>query len=460
MRHRIAALWAVAVVCTLAADAVADVRVFVLRHFADSLALQEIDLREGEERTWTLGEDGFIDLVLPPGPGGSAGIVQTAMSPTTTATVRDGQLVVTTRAMGKVFERPAPSEAERAELDIHVSARSANGATFAGFIRGGRTIEADPAQIIEDPFGDAIPLRPGDCVIYTTTFEARKPSATPVSGSAPVRSVAGHHLVGAATPGGGEGMFVVDLAAGATIVEKSFLPPGAVVRPAETVQYSAEGVQRLAAEIGGATNAAAPLGYTTLAELRIGEIVFRDVEALVMESLPALAEPIAGILGVDLLGRAASVTLPFPAEGEAGVMTLGEPGAEAGAIELPLSFMGTRAFCRGKINGAAVSFLVDTGSPRTILDERTAKLAKVAPDGAAREARGIGGTGASLRPATAESITLGEARLEAAPVDVGSLPLFAKFKGPVPVGVLGNATLSRFRSVTMDFRGSRLILLP
>ncbi len=460
MRHRILALWAFVVVGSLAAEAAADVRVFVLREFADHLALQEVDLREGEERTWTLGEEGFIDLVLPPGPGGSAGIVQTAMSPTTTATVRGGKLSVTTRAMGKVFERPAPSEAERAELDIHVSARSANGATFAGFIRGGRTIEADPAQIIEDPFGDAIPLRPGDCVIYTTTFEAREPSATPVSGAAPVRLVAGHHLVGAATAAGGEGVFVVDLAAGATVVEKSFLPPGAVIRPAETVQYSAEGVQRLAAEIGGATNAAAPLGYTTLAELRIGAVVFRDVDVLVMESLPALAEPIAGILGLDLLGRAAAVTLPYPAEGEAGVMTLGEAVAEPGVVEVPLSFMGTRAFCRGTVNGAVVSFLVDSGAPRTILDERAAKLAKVAPDGAAREARGIGGAGASLRPAVAESITLGEARIDGAPVDVGSLPLFARFKGPVPVGVLGNSTLSRFRSVTMDFSGSRLFLQP
>lgn len=436
----------------------ADARLFVLRRDGDSLLLEAIELREGDARTWRFGEEGFIDVILPPGPGGSAGIAQTAMSPVTEARLVEGRLEVVTSAGGKRFDRPVPDAAARAATDIHVSARDASGASLAAFIRADARIEPDVVGVIEDPFGDAIPLQPGDCVIFTSTFASRAAIRPAIEGIAPMVFESGHYSVPASIQGGGTGRWVVDLAAGSTIVAHEMLPPGTPISPALSTQYSAEGVQRLAAEIGGATNAAAPLGYAVLHELRIGNVVFRDVEALVMEQMPPLAERVTGILGLDLLSRAVAVTLDFPAPGATGRLALGAPPTGELAGSTPIARLGSRSYCRGKVNGADVCFLIDTGAPRTILDVRAAEHAGVAATGEGHRIRGIGGEGASLRGGVAGSIAIGEAALADAPVEVGSLPLFSRFRGPTPVGILGNSTLSNFGAVTLDFENERLLL--
>jgi len=436
----------------------ADARLFVLRRDGQALTVQPVDLREGESRTWRFGEEGFIDVILPPGPGGSAGIAQAAMAPVTEARLVDGRLQVVTTAGGKRFDRPVPDAKDRAATDIHVSVRDNSGASLAAFIRADAHVEPDLVGVIEDPFGDAIPLQPRDCVVFTSTFASRTAIGPAIEGVAPIEFDGGHHFVPAAIRGGGEGRWVVDLAAGSTIVAREMLPPGTQIAPAVSAQYSAEGVQRLAAEIGGATNAAAPLGYAVLPELRIGDVVFRDVEALVMEQMPPVAKDVAGILGLDLLSRAAAVTLDFPAPGTTGRLVLGEAPTGETAASTPVAMLGSRSYCRGKVNGADVCFLIDTGAPRTILDVRAAEQAGVAPTGDERRVRGIGGEGATLRGGVAGSISVGGATLSDAPVEVGALPLFSRFRGPTPVGILGNSTLSNFGAVTLDFENERLLL--
>ncbi len=254
--------------------ALADADLFILRREEQGLALERVHLAEGTEKSWTVGIDGFVDVIMPPAPGGSAGIIQSAMKPTTVARVRDGALSVVTTLGTKRFERPMPAPEELRRWDIHVSARSGDGTLLAAFIRGYERLEPDTVGVVEDPFGTLIPLQPNDCVINTTTFGARVRGAATVEGEVPVRLVRGHHLAHASIEGGRSGDLVIDLAAGATIISKSALPEGAVITPSETAEYSADGVRRLATEIGGATNAAAPLGVTTLTSLVVGSITY------------------------------------------------------------------------------------------------------------------------------------------------------------------------------------------
>lgn len=436
--------------------AIADADLFVLKRTDAGFAVEKVRIAEGAERTWTLGKDGFVDVILPPGPGGSAGIIQAATSPTTVASCKAGKLSVTTTMMGKRFDRPAPTPSELAGLDVHVSARGADGKTFAGFIRGYNAIEIDPVGVIEDPFGNAMPLQKGDCALYTSTFPSRVKNASSVSGACPVRYAGGHHLVRAIADGGGNGEMVIDLAAGSTVIAKSMLPTGTAIRPSEMVQHSAEGVKRLASEVGGATGAATPLGIATLPLLTIGDLRFENVDVAVMEELPPVAEGIVGIVGLDLLGRAKVISIPYPASGATGELRLSDQAGEKPAATLPLAILDSRAYCRAKVNGTDVCMIVDTGAPITIVEERVSAAAGLKPIAQEKDVRGIGSARSKLSKAEGATISLGEMTLTDQVVMVGTLPLFSRFKGPTPIGILGNETLGQSAKVEIDFEKGEL----
>lgn len=456
--RRLPRVAAAMIAAACAAHASADADVFILAKRDAGIVIEKVHLADGASRQWSTGTDGFIDVVLPPGPGGSAGIVQSALKQTTTASCSGTQLSVVTTAGNQRFERPIPANLR--SLDIHVSARRGDESTFAGFIRSYDRWEPDPVGVIEDPFGNAIPLQASDVVVYTTTFESRDPAAANVIGEVAVRFVGGHHLAHASVANGAAGEMVVDLAAGATVLAKRALPPGVQIQPSETVQYSAEGVKRLAAQVGGATDAVTPLGFVRLERLTLGTIVYTDVEALVFEELPPIADGVIGILGIDLMARSASVSIPYPKQDKPAVFRVGPGAPDASAISVPLSVLGSRAYCRASVNEAPVNMIIDTGSPVTILDDRAAAAAGVQAEAPPQQVRGIGSGRTSIRAGTARTLGLAGSILRDQPVQVGAIPLFARFKGSTPVGILGNGTLSHFARVEIDFARSQLRLFP
>lgn len=439
--------------------ALADSDVFVLRKSGGALVLEKVTIADGSAKKWKLGEDGFIDVILPPGPGTSGNIVQAATAPTVEAASKGGVLtVVTVGGNGQRYERTAPSAEELAALDIRVSARTGGGESLGAFIRGYQTAERDAVGPVEDMFAGRVPLMPGDCTVCTNTFAARSSRGKAITGSAPVKLVNGHHLVECRI-GGATGPMVVDLAAGTTIVARKSLPAGTEIHESVMTQRSPEGVRRLAEEVGGATSAARPLGVATIPELSVGDIVFHDAEVMVMEELPPVdGGGIVGILGVDLLSRASGLSLPYgEAQGTAGSLKLGVAGTQ-GATVVPLSLVGTRAYCRGNVGATEVCFILDTGSPITILDEGAAKAAGIEAATDAGSVRGIGTEKASLRAGKAGTFSLGATEFADVPVRVGGLPLFASLRGTGPVGILGNDVLGRFARIEVDFDRSELRL--
>ena len=51
----------------------ADADVFILRRADKSIALEKVHIADDAEVSWTLGKDGFIDVILPPGAEGGGG---------------------------------------------------------------------------------------------------------------------------------------------------------------------------------------------------------------------------------------------------------------------------------------------------------------------------------------------------------------------------------------------------
>ena len=134
--------------------------------------LTKVVIAEGQQVVWTLGQDGFVDVILPPGPGGSAGITQAAASPP--PPLRAGRPAFGDHDRdGQEIRASAPDGAELAALDVHVSARGADGKTFAGFIRTTARFEGQSRRR-GGPVRERVPLQKGDCVIYVDLCQARR----------------------------------------------------------------------------------------------------------------------------------------------------------------------------------------------------------------------------------------------------------------------------------------------
>ena len=73
-----------------------------------------------------------------------------------------------------------------------------------------------------------------------------------------------------------------------------------------------------------------------------------------------------------------------------------------------------------------------------------------------KDVRGIGAARSKLAKAEGATISLGEVTLKDQVVMVGTLPLFSRFKGATPIGILGNETLAGFGRVEMDFEKGEL----
>ncbi len=448
--HALFPVLAAASLCMGSARELSDPAVFVLRERAGVITLEKQTVKEGETRRWKLGEDGFLDVVTTTGPGGSGSIVQAASKPTVEASCREGVLTVkTVTSDGRAYERPLAPARDWRTLDVRVSARTLHG-MYSGFIRGNDEIIPDDIGPVEDIFAGAIPLQEGDCSVYTTTFPARSAHTQGLSGRSPLRLVKGHHLAPARV-GDTAAEVVIDLAAGTTVMLRSALPPGVTIEESVMTQQSPQGVRRLATEIGGATGAVTPLGVAVIPELRVGEIVFKDASVLVMETLPPVGDgTVIGIVGIDLLARASSVTFSSP-DPASWTMSVGGGAPEAGCTTLPLSLIGDRAYVAAKINDVTTCLIVDTGSPITILDGKAATQAKVATGAGGENVRGLGSGASALSVGTASAMSLGVETLTDVPVRVGNLPIFNTLRAGRPIGVLGNDVLGRFAEVRIDF---------
>lgn len=467
MRYVIAALVSMcAHACALTSSSLAraDSVVYVLRKGEAGLVVEAARVQEGKTRTWKHGEDGFIDIIMPPGPGGSGTIVQSAMKYRVEANSKGGVLTLKAfDAAGKSYERPVMAPEELAALDIRVSAKAQDGSTYGGFIRGYERVERDDIGPIEDMFGGKVPLHAGDCTIHTNTFAARRRrDGAGLTGNAPLREVRGHHLAGARAMHGGaqgaDGEMVIDLAAGATVVLQGALPPGVEVRPSEMVEHSPAGVRRLASEVGGATGSVKPLGIAHVDSITLGGVEIADVDVLVMKELPMIGDhKITGIIGIDLIARASSVSFER-VEGEKLVMRLGTVTQEKPDAQSPLSIIGDRAYARVTINSTSVCTVIDTGSPFTILDGPALAAAGLERAEEAEQVRGLAEKRSGLDLTTPCRVELGGIVLENQRLRTGSIPIFKTMRAGGAVGILGNDVLSKFARVQIDFEKSRLNL--
>ena len=455
---KIAAGLALAVRFQAEVDA-ADERVFVLRKNAAGMALERVPLTGDRPLAFDGGPDGdVIDVIFPVGPGGSGNLADCCPGRRLTARIADGKVLVAEQIPGgRGFDRPARSLADLTAFDTRVSVVGADGHGKAFIIRGYDQVAGDDAGPIVDLFAGKVPLSPGKFLITTDTWPVV--AGPPVAGVIPLefnRYLFARGRAGAAA----EGDFVVDLGASSTVMAKPFLPAGAEIVPATTVQYSAGGRELLKYEPEGATGKVQTvLGHCDLEQLTLGGLSFGTTSVDVMAELPKIGgREIAGILGLDVLRRADRLSFEF-ADHRA-TLRLGPASAStARDVGHPFALVNSHLLLRTGSTDPSIFWIVDTGSPVTILDRPAADALRLPLETGGPSAGGLDGAKLAFAKTVLPSLRLSGHGLTQLPISVAALPIFDRLhvRGQ-NVGLLGNDILSSRGKLEIDFVSRTLVL--
>lgn len=438
-----------------AAWAGADAVVFALKRGEAGLSVERITVADGETQIIRCGGDQpYIDVICPPAPGGSGSLAQAKMARIVALRNVGGILTMIDNPGPQQRERPVL--ADRRDYDIRVCTTSHKSEQQAFVIYGYEKCEPDTVGPVIDMFAGQIPLQPGDYVVCTDTVRSRHKQR--VYGSAETEFdrylwVRGEFL-------GKAGDFIIDLAGGQTIVDRSALPEGTAIRELQAAEYSSKGKRLLRYEPEGATGKVQSIvGEATIPSLKFGSIEFKEAPVAVIQGLPQFgARKAAGILGIDLLRQAEYLALVYPKPGErVGALRMTRQStARPGDPPVPFTTVRTHPMIRADIGGQRVSLILDSGSPVTILDRQAAKAANVAGDAVAKKLGGLD-RGAETMQKGAATITIGPRQIERAEVLIGDLPVFKPMRTHGQcVGLLGNAELSQLSYVELDFTSRAL----
>lgn len=437
-------------------------RLFVVERAPGGVALRADSVAAGETVVFTADpRGGIVDLVLPAGPGQSAALLRPGDA---------GMIVVRhggdslhahlQRPDGSVQARPARALADLAREETRLSVTGGDGSRAAFVIRGGAIASPDTAGPVANMLAGKLPFRlgEGDWVVQTETW--RRPLAAPPRGRMTLARE--RWLVAEAVrPDGRRGRFILDLGAGASVVAPGFVPAGQEVVPATMTEYSLRGERLLDYHPGGATGLAPVVkGRTVFPSLAVGGAEVPAFEAQVAELPRGLGEDVVGILGIDVLRRAARVRLSVPADSGARATIEFDPprplAREAGRCGF--SWVSSHVVLPGEVAGRAARWIVDSGAPVSFVDPAAVSDEPwVAP---AKPSEPVPGAGGQRRPTsrvTAPSLRVGNAAAwENAPVRLARLGSFDALRhdGRVPA-LLGLTELARMGSFELDF-GARL----
>jgi predicted aspartyl protease len=435
-----------------------DCRVVVLKDGDDGLALEIVTLVEGE--TTLFGSGKVITVIVPFGIGMSGDLLKAEdVRREMGVHCEGGEIRITSyRPDGTDRALPVVPVADLDAYDIRVNVTTGDGRKRAFKVRAYRQIETDDGPVI-DMFGGAIPMVSGDYSVTTEVSEAEARNG--VYGHAALRYVDGLLFTEGRTTDGTTGTFIVDFGAGGTVVAREFLPDDAEIEELLAIEHSGEGSRVLPGTMSGAGGEVAGfLGRAELAGFSIGSITFGDTRVSVIDEMPDFGDaPIAGILGLDVLARAAVVSFGYDDEARLVMKPSSSDAGTEGSIELPFRMAADHIFVEGGLGAAPVTFLFDTGARGTIVPESVAEASGLgAGEEVDREFRGLDGNPLPARVVTVEGLTLGAELFPPMQIYVADLPVLANWGLDETSGLLGNDFLENYDRVELDFEGGVLRL--
>ena len=122
--------------------------------------------------------------------------------------------------------------------------------------------------------------------------------------------------------------------------------------------------------------------------------------------------------------------------------------AQPGVVRLPFRAVNSLILVEAKVNGRAVTLLLDTGANKTILNAKAYGIAHLPVSQPVHRGPGIVGNALRLRV----ELELAHEFLFSQPVSVMNLDELAQHFGIYFDGLLGQDILNQFRSVRIDYK--------
>ncbi|MHC5024377.1 MAG: aspartyl protease family protein [Planctomycetota bacterium] len=437
-----------------------ETNVFVLKRTPDGFIIEAVPVVAGTVQVFQCGDeregagDGVVDVIFPPGPGRSAGLIDPADRHMLVVRHTGEALRIEAQAPdGSKRQFPPRSIADLAAHDIRVNV-TGGGDRAAFLIERNETVRRDVGPVA-NMFTGRVPPAMLEAAYVVETETYRHHPGTPVSGLVPLE-IDRWPFVKVTLPNGTQSDFIVDIGAASTIVDRSLLPEDADISKASMVEYSAAGKRTLKYAPGGATGSVQTvIGQATLPRLTLGDVAIPEVTVDVLARMPDLfGRPVGGILGLDIMRRCDRLTLALRGDA-AGLQFDAPPTGVGDAIELPFAFVSTHLAVRGAVQGTPVYFILDSGAPTTFLDEPAADAVGVTGDASeADEARGLDEGSVRMIPGIIGSLELDGRRFENVPCRISALAAFETLRGENQhIGLLGNDFFARFDRIEIDFAG-------
>jgi hypothetical protein len=423
--------------------------VFFLRESGADVVVDSIALADGEMKV--LSQQEVLAVILPFGTSGMSGdLVQKVQRTGRIAVLRRGGEihVKIRRPDGQERDLPAVKLAALAAVEIRVNVTGGGGFRKAYVVRGYRDIEPAPGPVL-DMFGGKVPLAAGEFAITTEIRPGE--SLAPLEGRAPLEFDDGLLFVRGEIPGGAAGWFIVDFGAGTTTVDSRALPPDIAVRPLRGIENSGDGTREVAAVMHGAGGEVSGfLGQAVLPRMTIGSVAISSARVNVVKSIPAFGREVAGVLGLDLLGRAAVASLDL--SGSPALHLDPKPLTNPSGVPVPFSLAARHLFLDATVDGVDVRLLFDTGARRTLVGPDVAERAGLRLDREhVWEVRGLDGQRLELPSGVASTLAFGSLEMTDQRIYVGELPALRAMGLHGTGGLLGMDVLARFSRVEIDF---------
>lgn len=378
--------------------------------------------------------------------------------------MREGMLVIQCKEGFLKIKKRNTSGAERQLPDmnvndlsnytIRVNVTGGNGQKRAFKIINYDTFIEDTGPVI-DMFGGRVPIQSGDYLITTETkknTQFRKKIE-----KIGFRKVEGWMVVPFIMPDGTEHKFVVDMAATATVIEKSILPKAVEVNPLESVAYDGENTKIMSATMQGATGEVANssfLGRSKISNCTLGTIKLNDFTVSVLSQFPRFLTEngIRGILGSDLLKQYGVVTFTG-LDTDKGEIIFGERPDRIDK-SFKMSSSGGLFFTNGIINNIPLQFVIDTGARFTTLNSEFIKQNNITVNNKrSKPITGIDGVQQEGETGTVNTIAFDQTKFTNVLVNTGEVKALASI-GQGKAALLGMSFFSRFKSLYIDFEKS------
>lgn len=346
------------------------------------------------------------------------------------------------------------------ENNIRVNIKRGDGFKLSYTILGYDHFEFDKGPVL-DMFGGKLPMKSDDYSITTETTLINK--KTGLNGAISFQKVNGWLVANIKYENGGNGKFIIDLAATGSVIFSKYLPKDIQINKLEMVEYDGKNKKTEKGKMQGATGKIKSnqfIGKVTLKNLVIDELKIDQMNFNILNHVPSVFNEfgIIGILGNDFLQLSEGVK--FVNRGDSGSIYLGRIIDTNNISKIDLESAGNLFFVNGKIQQKNIKFLFDTGAKDNIISNDLLKANDIEHSltNSTKQLFGLDGKGINANVVLINDMKIGNSTFNDMKFNVANLKALESLGLDNNTVVLGMNFFEMFGIISIDFINKKLSL--